>query len=352
MIKVVQSLEDPLRTQKVLDAFTSVIGSGFYAEGHFCHKADAELTRYLKTPTCTMNSCGSALYVMYRFYYATGYRYVVVQNNTFYATGAMANEAGLVPILCDSRPDDPSMSVDSLLRILKSHPEARLVVITHVGGWLAKDYERIVDVCEQKKITLVEDCAHAFGLSKAGTLGAAACWSFYPTKAIPIGEGGALSTKNSHLFEYAEKFRKYGKYIDHKGILRYHEGMNLRMSEWDAAVLCVQLEFIPRILAARRADAVKLQSIAPCLLEGESNYYKYPVPRWRAEGLETTGSVYARSDQLDQCIKALKVVPLSNSHQWAINHRCLPIGENIYEGLTPESVQSLLAKESHADTSA
>jgi perosamine synthetase len=223
----------------------------------------------------------------------------------------------------------------------------KMVVLTHVGGWVAKDYEKIARFCKQNHLILLEDCAHVFGVTAAGTLGDAACWSFYPTKAVPIGEGGAVSSTNKALLEFVDKFRNYGK-VNRGTHMDYQRGFNLRMSEWDAAVLRVQLEVLPEVLAARRRDAEKLQSIAKCLLEGESNYYKYPVAPHEGAGMRQVGKVYGLTDQLASCLPTgcdRGKVSLKHSEEWAENHVCLPIGEGLYDQYSVDEVKELLCKQ-------
>lgn len=340
-MKLVRSLER--REQKVLAALQEVLRSGNYSEGRYTEAAQSSFARVARKPAVLFNSCGSALYTVFKWLKPLVTSPVaMIQNNTFYASGACAAEAGFIVSLVDSQSDCPSMSVDSLREVWKT-TRGQVVVLTHVGGWRAKDYEQIAEFCLQKNLILIEDCAHAVGVPEAGTLGKAACWSFYPTKAVPCGEGGALTTNESSLLDFAKLYRSYGKYeVDQE--IRYARGMNLRMSEWDAAVLYVQLEHLQDILSARREDAAVLSQIEVCLLQGPTNWYKYPVRR--GSGLRTVGPVYKRSDQLSSSLTSYGpeiVSSLHSSQWWADSHECLPIGEGLYEGLSVDEVKNLLS---------
>jgi len=342
MIQFVNSLASEDKRQALHQYFESIMLSGQYTEGPFTKRAELLLGGIVGKPARLVNSCGSALYVMFLYFKGQGHNNIVIQNNTFYATGAMALAAGMKVILCDSREDCPSMSMRSLKQAIENSG-ATVVVLTHIAGWAAKDYAEIAEYCSDNQLLLVEDCAHSLGVPPTGLLSTAACWSFYSTKAVPIGEGGAISTNDVGLLQFVERYRNYGK---HKvnGIIRYDRGMNLRMSEWEAAILYEQLLSFPEIISARRKDAEVLQSIAPCLLEGSSNFYKYPIAVKHASGLFCTGKVYARSDQLDVSLKGKCSLPVSleNSHNWSFDHECLPIGEGIYEGMSEPKVRSLL----------
>lgn len=331
-----------------MHALSEVLSSGKYAEGSYTKRLEEQVALVTGTETAvSFNSCGSALYAMYRYMHYRGTRHIAVQNNTFYATGAMAQEAGLQVYLVDSSQQCPSMSVDSLRTTLKVHSCIEAVVLTHVGGWLAKDYEDIAQLCEEQGVFLVEDCAHAMGVSRAGYLGHASCWSFYPTKAVPAGEGGVITTNDWELSEWVRLFSSYGKQMSHGKILYQHPGFNIRMSEWDAAVASVQMTHMLDILNLRAADAEVLHSCAiPCLLEGQSNYYKYPVDAdlYGKKFKARAGAVYAVSDQLLACLPKVVSEAMPFSTEWAMKHFCLPIGEGFYRGKSTEEVLEMLER--------
>lgn len=340
-MKIVTSLEN--RLPEIQAVLTDVATSGQYAEGRYCEAVREELGMLWCKHVVLTNSCGSALYTVFKYLRGIGHKQALVQNNTFYATGAAVAEAGLGVALVDSRPDCPSMSVSSL-KDAWAASGATVVVLTHVGGWVAKDYEDIAEFCRSEGLVLVEDCAHALGVIGAGTLGYASCWSFYPTKALPCGEGGAISAMDEKLLRFARDYVNYGKTVK-DGVMTYTRGLNFRMSEWDAAVLSVQLKYRAAIVSARTRDAQKLQQIVPCLLSGDSNYYKYPVAVELANGLKRVGKVYARTDQLLTSLwdyGTATHVPLVNSMDWAIGHVCLPMGEGLYDNMSTDEVRALL----------
>src|SRR5947199_212499 len=88
-------------------------------------------------------------------------------------------------------------------------PEARLaaVVVVHIGGLVTPAIDEIARLCAAAGVHLVEDAAHAHGSAhdgrSAGTFGAAAAFSFYPTKVIAGGEGGMIVTDDDDLAEEA-----------------------------------------------------------------------------------------------------------------------------------------------------
>ena len=192
---------------------------------------------------------------------------------------------------------------------------------THIGGHIAFEVERIADYCRAEGIFLLEDCAHAHGASwderRAGSWGDAGAYSFYATKTISTGEGGMLVSNREELLEHARAFRNYGK-PDH-----LVEGLNLRMSEFTAAIGVLQTQRLDEIVA--RKNAVAREQLDPAhpshleLPEGmTSGLYKYIV----FEPIErSTGKVYD-----DPCHRIMGTGDeLPNTDWVSQNHWCVPL---------------------------
>lgn len=341
----IDSLSDGRKIDTVKSLIQRVMLSGQYTEGKVVALAEQRITNMYDHPSLVFNSGGAALYTVYRWLKSKGHERVVMQNNTFYATLSMAAEAGLHPVICDTSEMDPNMSIDSM-RLAVELSGATVVCLSHIGGWRAQHYEAIAEWCTSHKVLLIEDAAHAFGLQMIGEYSEGAIFSFYPTKAIPAGEGGALVTKNSELFEFAKRFRNYGKSLE-DGRMLYEQGFNFRMSEFDAAILAVQVEATPEILANRYISALALDEAGFSCLMGpvnlDSNYHKYPVSS--RVGLKTVGKMYSGTDQLNEANTWYEMslpVPLGNSKGWAAQHMCLPMGEHLYDGMSVKEIRDWL----------
>jgi len=328
--------------------FDSVISSKFWTEGCKLRQFEDTIENKTGKHAVTMNSAGSCLYTLYTILHQKGKK-LVVPNNTFYATGGMAREAGWDLILADCGLDF-SMSHLALSSIEDTGDIAG-VVLTHVGGVLAKDYTKIAEYCKSKGWFLIEDAAHAVGVTEngvaAGDLGLAAVYSFYPTKAIPIGEGGAVVTKDKDLAEQCSIFRNYGKTVV-DGVVQYSRGFNFRMDEWTACVGLAQFEDLDNILYRRNLAAQRLAEIIPPLppFTGRvSNWYKYPVSlTYKVD--KTVGKIYAKTDQLESSMGlADQGFYLPVSSYIASSHQCLPLGENMYDGMSDEDIIVMLGVE-------
>lgn len=331
----------------LIELWRNVEKSGQYSEGYCVSEFENYVTELMGGYHVAFNSAGTALFSVMR-YFDPGIW--IVPSNTFFATGAMVQEAGHQVKLADCSRDDFSMSLKTLQEAYTGKEMG--VVLTHVGGGIAQDYEAIANFCEGHDLILIEDAAHAFGAHNssqfyAGDLSTAAVFSFYPTKAVPVGEGGLVSTCNPNLALFLSEFRNYGKSKDSKGVIRYSKGFNFRMSEWDAAVALHQVRRHKDIIEARHQDFLRLSSLLPPLVthKGVSNHYKYIIHKGLAETeglIRFTGQVYSRSDQL---VTALNIRPdygLPNSDWVAENHVCLPLGENMYQGMSDFEIMKFL----------
>ena len=112
----------------------------------------------------------------------------------------------------------------------------------HLYGQPA-DLDRIVPLCRQHGVALIEDCAQAHGArlhgQRVGTFGDAATFSFYPTKNLgALGDGGAVATADPTLAKRIAALRQYGW---HKHYISDEAGVNSRLDEVQAAILRVKL---------------------------------------------------------------------------------------------------------------
>jgi dTDP-4-amino-4,6-dideoxygalactose transaminase len=247
-------------------------------------------------------------------------RSVVVPSNTFMATPLAVIAAGGMPVFGDCRRDDLCLSVEEVERLLHRHDPAA-VFLVHIGGHIAFDAPAIAQLCRERDVKLIEDCAHAHGAewngARPGSYGDAGIYSLYATKTISTGEGGVLVSRHAELLDFARAFRNYAK-PDYAGL-----GLNFRMSEFTAALGLVQIERLPEIVAWKNAVArAELDPRYPARLtlpDGmTSGLYKYIVFDWLER---STGRVYD-----EPCHRIMNTGDeLPNSDWVAANHSCVPL---------------------------
>jgi UDP-4-amino-4-deoxy-L-arabinose-oxoglutarate aminotransferase len=130
---------------------------------------------------------------------------------TFIATATAIVQAGARPVFVDVEPDSGNLDATRLATAIT--PRTRAIVPVHLFGQMC-DMRAIRAVADRHRLALIEDAAHcpegARDGVRPGELGDAACFSFYATKSITAGEGGALVTRAADLADRARLLRQQG----------------------------------------------------------------------------------------------------------------------------------------------
>jgi dTDP-4-amino-4,6-dideoxygalactose transaminase len=322
-----------------------------WTEGYYVKALEDAVSKRYNLHAIAVNSAGTGLYAMLRVAKElfNPWGITAIQNNTFFATGAMVREAGYPIRLLDCKITDFSMDFAKLA----AQRDIGVVVLTHIGGGLAADYAEISKYCHEKGILLLEDAAHALGAQDvegrlAGQRSDGAVFSLYPTKAVPVGEGGIIVTSDALFAEWLRKFRNYGKSRDSAGTIRYdRSGFNFRMDEWTAAIGYLQLKRLDEIMMKRADAAWALHQIIKPITRrgGVSNWYKYPVRLDEAMDAafeRFTGRIYSESDQLVTALGIGRAEDFPGCRQIAATHCCLPLDEDLYANMTEQQVLAYL----------
>jgi perosamine synthetase len=296
-------------------------------------------------------------------------REVVVPANTFYATAAAVLQAGARPVFADVEAGTFALSAATTAAALT--PRTAAVVTVHIGGLISPQIDELRALCDGRGIALVEDAAHAHGATFdgrfAGSFGAAAAFSFYPTKVVTSGEGGMVLTGSEELAQEARIYRDQGK-----GVFSANHHVRLgsawRMSELHAATGLVHLRRMEEFIARRRAVAARydkalgdLDGIQP-LAEPpgcRSNIYKYIAllppgldrARFKSE-LAQRFQVYLSGEVYDLPLHRQPVLakyagpPLPVAEELAARHICLPVHSDMTDSEVDEVLNAVAAVQS------
>ena len=282
---------------------------------------------------------------------------VAVPALTFMATALAPVAAGAKIILIDCDPHTFQMDPEDLAQKIRS--DTRAVILVHLGGFISPHLERLKKIAESSGATLVEDAAHAHGAEiggrKAGNLGLAGAFSFYPTKVLTTAEGGMVTTSDQALADKLRWLRQHGQEKPGSN-LHQHFGLNYRPSEIHSLLGLAMMRKAMWILDRRRQAAARYDELlkgsplrpvrAP---EGQKPaYYKYMAllpeglnrdrlkARLKEEHqISLAGEVYARTLASQPYFKnysqtlASPLVPLPVSEMAASRQICLPL----YPGL-------------------
>jgi dTDP-4-amino-4,6-dideoxygalactose transaminase len=189
---------------------------------------------------------------------------VITTSFSFFSTVSAILRAGAQPLLVDIDPETFNLDPLAVKACLESPtgPAVGAILPVHLYGQTA-DWDGFTLLKQEHDVLMIEDAAQAFGASwdgrKAGALGDAATFSFYPTKNLSAaGEGGMVTTAAEAIAQRARLLRVHGM----RQRYRHDEiGWNCRLDTLQAAILLVKLDFIDDWNAARRALAESYRAL-------------------------------------------------------------------------------------------
>jgi dTDP-4-amino-4,6-dideoxygalactose transaminase len=187
---------------------------------------------------------------------------VIVPDYTFVATASAVLYAGAMPLVVDVSPE--TYCIDPLLAEAAITARTRAIIAVHMGGHPA-DLDALGELAKRKGIALVEDCAHAHATEwngrRIGTHGTAGTFSFQSGKLMTAGEGGIVVTSDDAFEKQARSVHDCGRMPGEWFYSHYINGSNYRLSEWQGAVLNVQLERLDEQTALRHKNARLLDKL-------------------------------------------------------------------------------------------
>lgn len=179
---------------------------------------------------------------------------VITTPFSFFATGSAITRLGARPVFVDIDPRTYNINTSQIEAAIT--PQTRAIMPVHLYGQCA-DMDAILAIAQSKDVPVIEDAAQAIGAEdrgrRAGSMGLAGCFSFYPTKNLGgAGDGGLLTTNNAAFGSRLRRLRVHGGFTEYQ-----HEevGVNSRLDALQAAVLRVKLPHLDEWSNARAQKA-------------------------------------------------------------------------------------------------
>ncbi len=233
-------------------AFDRVLDSGWYILGKEVEAFEAEFATFCGVKHCVGVGNGlEALHLVLRAWGIGDGDEVIVPSNTYIATWLAVTYAGARPVPVEPDPKTFNLDPDRIEAAVTSRTRAILPV--HLYGHPA-DMDPIMEIARRRGLKVLEDAAQAQGARykgmRAGSLGHAAGFSFYPGKNLgALGDAGAVTTDDLELADKVRVLRNYGSRV------KYHNdvaGFNSRLDEIQAALLSVKLKSLDNENESRR----------------------------------------------------------------------------------------------------
>lgn len=238
-------------------AVSRVVASGWYLLGEELERFEAEFAAYCGVPHCV--GVGSGLSALELSLRAAGIGRgdeVVVPAYTWIASWLAITNVGATPVGAEVEPTTYNLDPAAAAAALTERTAAIMPV--HLRGEVAT-MEPLRELASSRGLFLLEDAAQAHGArrdgGRAGSIGDAAGFSFYPSKNLgAIGDGGAVTTADAELAAKVRLLRNYGTRNRYEIEI---SGQNSRLAEVQAAALRAQLPHLDRWNAARAAIAAR-----------------------------------------------------------------------------------------------
>ena len=237
--------------------FQDFLDSGYYVLGNQVSAFESRFADYCETQYCI--GVGNGLDALRLI--LEGYKVldrlkpgdeVIVASNTYIATIIAIKQAGLKPVLVEVENQTFNFDISALKQAIS--PSTKAIMPVHLYGQIAP-MEAIYSISKSHDLLIIEDAAQAHGAThtngkRAGNLGHAAGFSFYPTKNLgALGDAGAVTTSDASLATAIKKLRNYGsssKYVNE------FLGVNSRLDEIQASFLSVKLPVLDLDNSERR----------------------------------------------------------------------------------------------------
>ena len=275
--------------EELRSAFDRILDSQLFILGEDVRLLETEIATYTTTKHAIGCASGSDAVLLALMALDIGKDDEVVTTPfTFFATASAIARVGAVPRFVDI--DPLTCNIDPSLLESAITSRTRAIMPVHLYGQCA-DMDAVLDAAARHNLPVVEDAAQAIGAEdrgrKAGSMGAAGCFSFYPTKNLgAAGDAGILTTNDRDLDERLRRLRVHGGLTEYMHI---EVGINSRLDTVQAALLRVKLPHLDDWSQARRdraaiytqlLDEAGLSSVVtPLKVRGDARhiYHQYIV---------------------------------------------------------------------------
>lgn len=233
-----------------------VLDSGMLAQGEWVRDFEEEFAREMGASYGIATSSGTTALHLALLAAGVGPEdQVITTPFTFIASSNAILFCRGVPLFADIHPRTYTIDPERLREALERNPRVRALILVHLYG-LPAFIEEILEIVQEYKLLLIEDCAQAHGAlyrgQPVGSFGHLSTFSFYPTKNMTTGEGGMVLTSNEEFMERARSLVNHGERERY-----YHQelGFNYRMNNMEAALGRVQLKRLDSFNRKRRENA-------------------------------------------------------------------------------------------------
>jgi UDP-4-amino-4-deoxy-L-arabinose-oxoglutarate aminotransferase len=244
---------------------SKVLRSIFLTTGEWVKTFEHKFAKYLKTEYVVgVNSCTDALFLALKYYKIGIGDEVITTPMSFVATANVIEHCGARPVFVDVEKETGNIDASLVEKAITKKTKAMIVV--HLYGQMC-DMRALRKIANKYRLILIEDAAHCIEGKRdgvrVGELGDMACFSFYATKTMTSGEGGAISCHSKKAHEWLLRARSHG--ISKSAADRYTKqyqhydleflGYKMNMTNIQAALLVHQMDKLEPLWKKREGIA-------------------------------------------------------------------------------------------------
>jgi dTDP-4-amino-4,6-dideoxygalactose transaminase len=332
-----------------------VLCSNAFTLGFELEQFEADFAAYSETTYCVgVGSGTAALTLMLQAHGVGPGDEVIVPAHTFIASALAVVHCGATPVLCDVEEGTGLIDADAARAVVG--PRTAAIIAVHLYGQVC-NMAALEMVAKPHGLLVLEDAAQAHGATycghRAGSLGAAAAFSFYPTKNLgALGDGGAVCTDDEMVAARLRRLRNLGQKAkgDHVEL-----GYNERLDALQAAILRAKLPHLDGWNEARRRHARRYRAELPVAVrrleerpESPANYHLFPIRVADRDSMIETlrecriefGIHYAPAVHQHPAWRAHPLVhgEFPEAEAWAAEEISLPM----HPDLTPEEIERVI----------
>jgi dTDP-4-amino-4,6-dideoxygalactose transaminase len=271
-----------------------VLRSTFLTTGPVTKEFEDAFSEYLGLPNVVgLNSCTGAIHLSLLSFGIGKDDQVITTPMTFIATATAIMQTGAEPVFVDVEADTGLIDVSKIEGAVTT--KTKVILPVHLYGTMA-DMRSLRTIADRHDLKIIEDCAHCIegerdGI-RPGQLSDTACYSFYATKNLTCGEGGALATKDDELAHKIRCLSLHGMSKDatsrYQGTYEHWDmvdlGWKYNMHDISAALLIGQLHRLNETWQKRKAiwelydeGLADVSGVSTPSREGKSAYHLYTI---------------------------------------------------------------------------
>ena len=287
----------PSMGKEEIDEVVDTLKSGWLTMGKKTIQFEEDIEKYVNVKhAISVNSCTSGLHLSLLALNVGNGDEVITSPYTFAATGNVICHVGAKPVFVDVQEDTFNINPEKIESAITGKTKA--IIVVHYAGQSA-DLSEIEKIAKKHNLKIIEDAAHAIGSEykkkKIGSFGNLTCYSFYATKNLTTGEGGAIVTDSDELAEKLRVLRLHG--ISKDAWNRYSEkgnwyyeieecGWKYNMNDIQASLGIHQLKKLDNFIEKRQElakiydrELSKLENIPIPPKKPDRNhvYHLYPI---------------------------------------------------------------------------